>query len=98
MGIDIACSLMVGLPFLEVAEDGGEWWDKHEGELSRYSVWYDCPDKACLLGIGVLEPQDYSYEEVTNVNSLLAQVEKAKEKFKDLTGLEGKVYITPNIT
>ncbi len=95
MGIDIGCALVVGLPFYEVVEDEEFFWRSYEGSLSCFSPYYDAEYGDCLIGIS-LGGTDYKYEELTE--NVSAEIVKARKYFKDITGLDAKVFVTPNVS
>lgn len=95
MGIDVGCALVVGLPFYDVVESGDEYYEKYDFTLSRVSPLYDCPSDECLLGVPVAR-EDYTYREIKG--DILQLVEDAKEKFKQITGKDGKLYVSADVT
>lgn len=105
MGIDIGARVVVGLPAgeidvdeetLEEHYDGslGEW--AYENGLNRTSPYFDADDEDCLIGV-VLADVDYTYTEMGDLQDLVAEVEAAQKKFKEVTGKEGKLYVSPNV-
>lgn len=96
MSIDIGASLIVGLPFneIEVFDDVDDIMEYfYDLGLDCVSPQFDCDQSACVIGVHVAG-EDYTYEEITDLTD---KVMSAKEKFHEITGLEAKVYVSPNV-
>lgn len=96
MGIDTGSALVVGLPFYDVVDSDDEFYDEYCSALSRISPWYDCDSDECLIGI-VLYGEDFAYQEI-NETTLMQKITSAQHQFKKLTGKDGKLYVSPNVT
>lgn len=95
MGIDVGCALVVGLPFYEVVESSGEYYEKYEDVLDIASPTFDCDHDRCLLGVFIAS-EYYEYQEITgDVQSL---IDEALDRFRQVTGKQGKLYVTANVT
>ncbi len=96
MGIDTGSALVVGLPFFDVVEGVDEFYQKHELNLSIVYPWYDCDYENCLIGV-MLHGKDFEYDEIDET-TLMQNITTAQHKFKKLTGKDGKLYVSPNVT
>jgi len=92
MGIEFSAVLMVGLPYNDVAEVKGIDDMLHEGTIDYASPYYDAPLLEWCVGIRVAGSGDYSYSKIAPLDSDV--LEAAKCKFREMTGMEGKVYIS----
>jgi hypothetical protein len=88
MGIEYSAVLIVGLPRGDI-EDQEVIDDELEAVAARYDG--DGEDDA-IAGIVIVDSGDYQAKEITFDQ---AKVDAAKEKFRKLTGQEGKLYLTP---
>jgi len=94
MGIDIGSALVVGLPAEDFCANYDEFDDKYECELDCISPYYDADFEYCLIGVKIAG-KDFTYNELPdNISDV---IEKAKEKFKQITGKDAKVYVTPHV-
>jgi hypothetical protein len=89
MGVEYGAKIMVGLPVDEMERDDEGYWDEG-GELEFCPDGYDSPDG--VVGIEVGRSGTYSYREFQPEEMLLS-VDRAKEKFKEACGKDGKVYL-----
>lgn len=83
-----AC-VVVGLPYNKVKE----FEDLiDEGTLETFPPYYDAPLRDCICGLKFASSDEYSFSEFKwnedTINSL-------KDEFKDLTGKDAQVWITP---
>ena len=110
MGIDTGCMLILGLPAEELA-DGvtGELKEKLEKEdfyeafsedggigLESASPFFDADYNERIWGIG-LAAGSWAAKEI-DIAALPQQVAEAQAKFKALTGMEGRLFISANVT
>lgn len=94
MGMDIKAAVFVGLPRNEIeSDDLQEWIDEEEIEVcpphyDGYSAdWAICGFE--LAGCGRYEPREFSWDQ--------AAVDRLKAQFKELTGQDAKVWISPYV-
>lgn len=94
MSISYDAVIVVGLPFNEVCEDSDEFYDKYEDKLDRISPYFDASNDDCLIGITYASSCDYQYKELASEFTMKANL----ALFKQITGKEGKVYLSVNGT
>lgn len=85
MGIEYSAALIVGLHRDEIEDE-----DLIES-LDQAAPYYDGGDEA-IVGVYVERTGDYQAKEITLDQ---AKVDAAKAKFRELTGQDGKLYLTP---
>jgi hypothetical protein len=85
MGMSYSAALIVGLHRDQIEDE-----DVID-ELDMAAPYYDGGDEA-IVGLFVERTGDYQAKEITLDQ---AKVDAAKAKFRDLTGLDGKLYLTP---
>ena len=90
MGIDYSAAIVVGRPHSDFDELDDGLID--DGELGAFPPYFDAPYYECLIGVSVCSTWDYTWKEFDYNQT---NIDTAKEKFKRLTGLDAKVYITP---
>lgn len=90
MGISYSAAMVVGLQKEEL-KDHENFDDFMDGDLDAWPPYYDGGSDA-ILGVPVAQSDDYSASEVTG--SVDAKISAAKEAFKEMTGMDGKVWIT----
>jgi hypothetical protein len=90
MGIDSAASIFVGLP----RDDGDFEQLIDEDELEVCPPYYDGGSDG-LVGFHYALSPDYSPCEVSWDQS---EVDSLKQRFKLLTGIDAKVWLSPNIS
>lgn len=86
MSINYQACLILGLPTKELIDNGYEHYESEDIRLISPSYDGDIE----LVGIAVRSVEDF-YMCVENLND---EVNEAKRKFKEETGLEGKLYLT----
>ena len=89
MGMYYKAKLIVGLPQDEIEIDDEEILD----EMDRACAYCDCDSDARILGVTVASSDDYSAIEV---DLDLAKIDAAKTTFKEITGQDGKLYLSPH--
>lgn len=93
MGVDTSAVLIVGRPYEDFdAETLGQLID--DDDIQSASPHYDADRKYCIFGIVVAEADN---EGVELKEPFENDVLKAKAEFAKLTGLEGKLYLSPNV-
>lgn len=93
MGIDYQASLVVGLPSDDLNIERGEDGNYDEDELLNLVPPYYDADEG-IIGIEIITTRAYSYKEV-DVDKLISDIAEAKETFLKLTGVVGKLYLSP---
>jgi hypothetical protein len=89
MGTYYKAKLIVGLPQDEIEIDDEEILD----EMDRACSYYDCDSDATILGVTVASSEDYS---ATEISLDPAKIDAAKATFRELTGQDGKLYLSPH--
>jgi len=84
---------MVGLHRDDI-KDHENFDDYENGLLDSSPPYYDGGEDA-IYGIIVVESGTYSASEING--DIDFEISNAKESFKNITGLDGKVFITPVI-
>ena len=99
MGIDVDAKLIVGLEFEDIQDFVESLLDAHGGDLyeglksvglDQASPWYDCGYEYWIIGI---EP-DIDWDDTDSVGKTIRD---AKNQFKEITGKDAKVHITPDV-
>lgn len=92
MGIDYSAAIVVGAAWEDV--DGNSQEDIQElvdnGDLQDFPPRFDGYREG-LFGLYIVNSPDYGYCEMEYATLF---IEVAKQKFKELTGMGGKVYLT----
>lgn len=110
MGIDTGCMLIVGLAADDLVDGLPEetreriesegFYDivSEDGEmgLCRASPYYDAPYGHCVWGVSIAAGYWSAIE--LDEASLDDKVAAAKKVFKEKTGLDGRLYISPHVT
>lgn len=66
--------------------------------LAAFSPWFDCDSSCHYFGIEIFSTYSAGKEiEGNEFDEFKAQVEAAREKFKEVTGIDGKLIVTPNV-
>lgn len=89
MGTYYTAKLIVGLPQDEIESDDEDMVD----DLDRACGHYDCDAESRIVGVEVESTSDYQAKEITLDQ---AKVDAAKAKFRELTGQEGRLYLSPH--
>jgi len=92
MGISNNAVLIVGCLGGQINSDIFE--ANIDDTLNCASCHYDADPKNCIVGIIVATNDDCAL----NMSTLMIDIDNAKKKFKEITGLDGAVYIEPHIT
>jgi len=64
------------------------------GELDSASPYYDAAREDCIFGITVVG----DYSGAIDLEVLNDDIKDAHREFKELTGLDGKIFVAPNVT
>lgn len=97
MGIEYSARIVVGLPKDELDDyfEGIEDVCQHVEDSGLYVVspYYDADYDDCLFGVLVQSCYDYSYSEIDE-SEWSENVAAAHEKFTEVTGKVGKLYLS----
>lgn len=92
MSVEYNAAIVVGAAWEDV--DGNSQEDIQElvesGDLHDFPPYFD-GYRDGLFGLYIVNAPDYSYCETEYAEQ---DIDAAKQKFKELTGMEGKVYLT----
>lgn len=94
MGMSVSAKLIVGLPGSKMVAEHSEMIAN--GELDYASPYYDSWVEEQIIGVDVDESNTYSALGLRD--DLEGRISKAHEKFTELTGLEGILYLCPHVT
>jgi len=113
MGISIGCAIVVGLQGEDLYDllseerqqqiDDGGWYEvlgEEDGGLGldAFPPAFDCDPQYNYWGIEVYKSYGDGKEiSEGEFDQFRERVIAAREKFKSITGLDGKLYITPNV-
>lgn len=92
MGVDTRAVIVIGLPSGELPQ---QFSDVDEYGLESISPSYDAEIKYCIIGLPLYQTSDYHYKEISLDD--IDKVSSLKTKFKKITGMDGKVYLSPLI-
>lgn len=92
MSVEYNAAIVVGAAWEYINEDAVDNIDElvENGDLHDFPPFYDGYQEG-LFGLYIVNSPDYSYCEVEYAAQ---DIDAAKQKFKELTGMEGKVYLT----
>ncbi len=66
--------------------------------LDAFSPWFDCDSNCHYFGIGIFSTYSAGKEiEGGEFDEFKAKVEAARIAFKEATGIDGKLIVTPNV-
>jgi len=92
MSVEYNAAIVVGAAWEDINEDAIDNIDElvESGDLHDFPPYYDgCREG--LFGLYIVNSPDYGY---CDMEYTAEDVEAAKQRFKELTGIEGKVYLT----
>jgi hypothetical protein len=92
MSVEYNAAIVVGAAWEDINEDAIDNIDElvESGDLHDFPPFYDGYREG-LFGLYIVNSPDYGYCEMEYTAQ---DVGAAKQKFKELTGIEGKVYLT----
>jgi len=93
MSVEYEAVVVLGLPYHELENPKKVVDLVYEDELSRVDPYYDADAEDCVYGVILARSGDYSLEEL---DLREAQIARAHERFTDLTGQVGRVFISVN--
>lgn len=100
MGVDYSAKMIYGLPseevreLLEYSDEDGDYAFYNKG-LDRVSPYYDSDPDSWVIGATIAFSYDYTPTEI-DLNDIPEALEQAKKKFFEVTGKEGRLYISPH--
>lgn len=92
MSVEYAAHLIVGLPYSEVVNVEGIDNMIDDGDIGYSSPYYDAPREDWIVGVRVMSSGDYTCKVVPP--SFMRDSEAAYHKFKEMTGLEGRLHLS----
>lgn len=93
MSICYEAMIVVGLPIKELDTASFDADEAESNGLTIVSPYYDASYSDSLVGISIAAAGTYSWE-ILDVDGMPAEIEKAKAKFKQATGLIARVFLT----
>lgn len=93
MGIEYSAKLIVGLPYEEFSEFFGDdvAGDCYEKGLTYASPYYDASVDHWVIGVEVAQTDDFEWGYVD-----VDKHKKAHSSFTEITGLNGKLILSPH--
>lgn len=97
MGISTNAFLIMGLKYTDIPLSQRDFIDEmiDTGDLDGASPWYDSDRCDWIVGVIV---QDSDRNREIDVTTLNLKIDNAREVFFTLTCLEGKLFMSPNVT
>lgn len=93
MSVEYGAVIVLGLPYRELENPERVVDLVYEDELSRVDPYYDADTEDCVYGVILAKSGDYSWK---GLDLREAQITRAHERFTDLTGQVGRVFISVN--
>ena len=90
MSIVYSAKIVVGLPFNEVFDSYSDY-EEYESELEIISPFYDAGLDDSLVGIVLVGTESYDYKEIATS----FETQATRKLFKEVTGKEARVYLSP---
>lgn len=94
MSINYRAAIVVGLPKEDMPHVFEGLLDPYDSGLGHFSPYFDAPYHYGVFGIAVIETDDHCEEEIDTGN-FGVKLRDAQHKFHAITGLAGKLYLTP---
>lgn len=91
MGVEYKAKLLVGLPYDELKHFIDPDLEPEDYGLTYASPYFDSSRDEWVIGVTVASTEDFWYSEV-DVN----EHKKAFDRFTKITGLVGKLYLSPH--
>lgn len=92
MSTNYQAVIAVGLPYEELGEKALEVLHE-DGEILPIPVYYGAGCEISVNGVRVTSTYSYSYTEI-ELDALQLAIDEAKKEFYNLTGQQGKVYLS----
>ena len=100
MGIDTSAVLIFGLPGSDIEFDEEEFESLYDfveaKELDRASMYYDADVDDNVVGVIIASSGCYNCSEI-NASLFDEAIKAAAKQFKEATGQDGALYISPNV-
>jgi len=93
MGVEYRAAIVVGLPYNDFSEDKHQLFE--DETLEMFGPYFDAGWDDSLFGFSLVQSGDYSATEFVMSLELANKLATISAKFKDITGLEAKTYLTP---
>lgn len=90
MGINYKATIIVGAPTEMLNLEDGSYEYADEVGMDVVCAYYDASDDARLIGYKVFTSGVYDWKEIPST----FEVENLKQKFKKITGIEAKLYLS----
>lgn len=91
MGVEYRAAIVVGLPYDKLPKETRD--DLIDNEtLQSFSPYFDAGRDDCVFGFPLQETDDYQF---AVMDYSLEDILKLSAKFKAITGLDAKTYLTP---
>lgn len=91
MGVEYRAAIVVGLHYNDLPKETRDELLNNE-ELDAFSPYFDAPHCDCICGFSIQETDDYCSAEL---NLSASRTVELGVKFKAITGLDAKVFLTP---
>ena len=99
MGIDYDSGMVVGLQGSEIdlpeGEDCKHQWAYEVVDFTVLSPYYDCDPDGCFMGVGLSNNFDLTEEAIEEFS---VELKEARDKFFTITGKQGKLIASQDIT
>lgn len=96
MSVDTSAVLIFGLHHNLIPKDAPYLSDDpYDYGLQYASPYYDSPRNDWVYGVRLCGVEEGST--IINASKLVAAIGRAEVKFKELTGLEGKLYLSTHV-
>lgn len=93
MSVEYDAVIVLGLPYHELENPRKVVDLVYKDELSRVGPYFDADTEDCTYGVILAWSGDYSWKEL---ELSAVEIAKAHERFTDLTGQVGRVFISVN--
>lgn len=99
MGIDIGAGILLGRTKKDIEESIGEQEDfqdwVEENGFEELSPYFDAEPDHCFYGVMIY--QTMYTARALDLNDLAEECSEACDAFTEVTGLTGKVYLSPHV-
>lgn len=99
MSTDVSAVLIYGLPYdeLGIVESGDEDVYYQLEEYDSAYPYFDAPFGEGIFGVVVCGTRDFCSMKLPPIEQLTDSIEIAKRKFKEKSGKEGRLYLSPHV-
>ena len=91
MSTNYQAVIAVGLPYHALEYDGRTAYE--DRDIDMIPVYYDAGVGDSIIGVTVSRTNSYDYKEI-ELDALQLAIDEAKKEFYNLTGQQGKVYLS----